>query len=250
MGPKLPCAGRRTARPSLTLLCVLLLGGCAGPPPAPVEERHAAPPRRIDYHFVAPGETLYSIAWRYGLDFRRLAAANNIGSSYAIRAGQRLTLVVSGSGVTASPPPRRAPSATSAALPAAPGSTPEVAIDAWHWPARGPIIQRFGAGTVAHKGIDIRGDMGEPVLAANRGTVVYAGNGLVGYGNLLIIKHNDRYLSAYGHNRRVLVTEGQRIKVGQPIAEIGDSGTDTAKLHFELRLDGRPVDPIRLLPPR
>jgi lipoprotein NlpD len=101
---------------------------------------------------------------------------------------------------------------------------------------------------VQHKGIDIRGELGEPVYAVNSGKVVYAGSGLVGYGNLLIIKHSDRYLSAYAHNSRLLVGEGKIVKAGDRIAEIGDSGTDSVKLHFEIRCDGEPIDPLRILP--
>lgn len=218
--------------------------GCGGGRVAPIEERHAAPPRLIDYHIVAPGETVYSIAWRYGLDYRRLARANGLGSAFRIRSGQRLTLDLSGQ----SPPiaaRKRSPGAASP-VPARPSAAPF----RWIWPARGPVMVRFGSGAVPHKGIDIRGELGEPVLAAGAGTVVYAGSGLVGYGNLVIVKHNDRYLSAYGHNSRLLVAEGQYIKGGDRIADIGDSGTDRPKLHFEVRLDGRPVDPVEVLPTR
>jgi lipoprotein NlpD len=120
----------------------------------------------------------------------------------------------------------------------------------WRWPAGGTLALGYRARGPAHKGIDIQGELGEPVYAANDGKVVYAGSGLVGYGNLLIIKHSDRYLSAYAHNNRLLVGEGVQVKAGDRIAEIGDSGTDSTKLHFEIRSDGEPVDPLRLLPAR
>jgi lipoprotein NlpD len=101
-----------------------------------------------------------------------------------------------------------------------------------------------------HKGIDIAGNTGDPVVAVAAGKVVYAGTGIVGFGELLIVKHNDEYLSAYGHNDRLLVTEGQVVAAGQTIAEKGSSGTDTVKLHFEIRKEGKPIDPQRVLPRR
>lgn len=121
-------------------------------------------------------------------------------------------------------------------------------VTAWRWPAAGPVTR--GYSTTVHKGIDIGGQRGDPVVAVAAGDVVYAGTGIVGFGELLIIKHDDVYLSAYGHNDRLLVAEGDRVSAGQQIAEKGSSGTDTVKLHFEIRQEGRPIDPLRLLPPR
>lgn len=120
----------------------------------------------------------------------------------------------------------------------------------WAWPHRGQVISRFSANGSLNKGIDIAGELGQPVLAASDGTVVYAGSGLRGYGELVIIKHSDTYVSAYGHNRRLLVREGQQVKVGQTIAEMGSTGADRVKLHFEIRRQGKPVDPLQYLPPR
>ena len=122
--------------------------------------------------------------------------------------------------------------------------------DRWQWPAQGALIRPFTTRGVEHKGIDIQGKIGEPVVAANSGKVVYAGSGLVGYGQLLIVRHDDRYLSAYGHNSRLLVREGDTVKGGQRIAELGDTGTSSPRLHFEIRRDGQPVDPLVLLPAR
>jgi lipoprotein NlpD len=121
-------------------------------------------------------------------------------------------------------------------------------LESWRWPLEGAVVRAFVASGQAHKGIDIKGKMGEPVHASKSGEVVYAGNGLVGYGNLLILKHSEMYLSAYGHNRRLLVKEGDKVKSGDVIAELGDSGTYSAKLHFEVRVNGKPVDPLTLLP--
>jgi lipoprotein NlpD len=110
------------------------------------------------------------------------------------------------------------------------------------------VVDGFNPSAGLNKGIDIQGKLGEPVVAAADGEVVYSGTGLRGYGKLLIVKHNEQYLSAYAHNRVLLVAEGDRVKAGQKIAEVGFSGTNTAKLHFEIRLDGKPVNPLQYLP--
>jgi lipoprotein NlpD len=121
---------------------------------------------------------------------------------------------------------------------------------AWRWPTAGNLIGRYTAGDPARQGIDIAGNEGQAVLAAAAGEVVYSGNGLIGYGELIIIKHSNELLSAYGHNRRRLVAEGQRVVAGQAIAEMGRSGGQLSQLHFEIRRAGRPVDPLDYLPPR
>ena len=120
----------------------------------------------------------------------------------------------------------------------------------WHWPAKGTLLGRFIAGDATRQGIDIGGADGDPVFAASDGVVVYSGSGLVGYGELIIIKHSDEWLSAYGHNRKRLVQEGQRVKAGQPIAEMGRTGAPRDEVHFEIRRKGRPVDPLQYLPGR
>lgn len=120
----------------------------------------------------------------------------------------------------------------------------------WRWPAKGSLLDRFMAGDATRQGIDIAGSAGEAVVAASDGVVVYSGSGLVGYGELIIIKHSDEWLSAYGHNRKRLVQEGQRVKAGQPIAEMGSTGAPRDELHFEIRRNGRPVDPLQYLPGR
>ena len=118
----------------------------------------------------------------------------------------------------------------------------------WRWPSRGKVVRTFASNV--HKGIDIAGSRGDPVTATAAGKVVYAGAGVTGYGLLIIVKHNDTYLSAYGHNEQLLVSEGSVVKVGQQIATMGSSGTNSVKLHFELRRLGKPVDPLTLLPKR
>jgi lipoprotein NlpD len=121
---------------------------------------------------------------------------------------------------------------------------------AWRWPTSGQIIGRFVAGDPTQQGIDIAGNAGQAVIAAADGVVVYSGAGLVGYGELIIIKHNDQWLSAYAHNRKRLVAEGARIKAGDVVAEMGRSGAIRDMLHFEIRFNGKPVDPMQYLPPR
>ena len=215
-------------------------------------------------YVVRRGDTLFSIAFRYGWDWKALAAKNNIAAPFTIVPGQTIrfdgragtlpasgttTTVVSSSagskttvikrqGATAAAP------APVAALPAGP------APKGWGWPSNGILIGKFSSNGSLNKGIDIAGDLGQPVLAASDGSVVYAGSGLRGYGELVIIKHSDTYVSAYGHNRRLLVREGQQVKVGQTIAEMGSTGTDRVKLHFEIRRQGKPVDPLQFLPRR
>ncbi len=135
--------------------------------------------------------------------------------------------------------------------PTAPMVPPPAAVSAagWRWPAQGQLIGRFVAGDPKRQGIDIAGTAGQPVFAAADGVVVYSGAGLVGYGELIIVKHSDEWLSAYAHNRRRLVTEGSAVKGGQQIAELGRSGTSRDMLHFEVRRNGKPVDPLSVLPP-
>jgi lipoprotein NlpD len=138
-------------------------------------------------------------------------------------------------------------SQASAARPAEAASA-AVSAAGWSWPARGQLLARFQSNGSLNKGIDIAGQLGEPVRAASDGAVVYAGRGLIGYGDMIIIKHDETYLSAYAHNSRLLVKEGDQVKVGQVIAEMGSSGTDRVKLHFEIRRKGQPVDPLAYLP--
>ncbi|WHZ20811.1 MAG: Murein hydrolase activator NlpD [Rhodanobacteraceae bacterium] len=152
------------------------------------------------------------------------------------------------------PPPAQTPPAppAAAATPTPPaGATRNVAGIVWQWPASGKVVGGFQAGSGGDgAGLDIAGNVGDPVRAAASGTVVYSGNGLIGYGELIIIKHNDTYLSAYGHNSRRLVKEGDRVSAGQEIALMGASGAPRVELHFEIRKDGKPVDPLAYLPQR
>jgi lipoprotein NlpD len=200
-------------------------------------------------HTVRRGETLYSIAFRYGWNFHDLARANGIASPYTIFPGEVIHFDRSASGREGAASHKassrkisqpRAP-VSYAALP--PGNPH------WHWPATGPILTHYGT-SGSNKGINIGGTRGSPVLAAADGIVVYRGSEIQGYGNLLIIKHNDHWLSAYAHNDSMLVQEGTQVKAGQRIATLGATGTWRVQLYFEIRKDGKPVDPERLLPKR
>jgi lipoprotein NlpD len=328
---------------------VLILAGCMTRPPAPVVERApvileppvplpAAPARAPEVppqlYTVKRGETLAQIALDHGVDYRELAAWNNIENPNVIRVGQVLALsppgqagVVPSGVVTAplvttpsiapsndtralmttqghgntptfksepramklpysgqalaqlehapvsaasSPAPASTPSSPTAA-PVAPATTPgstnianatpppsrpesarvpeidDAKVD-WGWPTSGKVIAGFSE-SANLKGIDIGGKAGQPVLASAAGRVVYAGAGLRGYGKLVIVKHNNTYLSAYAHNREILVKEGQQVSKGQKIGEMGDTDADQVKLHFEIRRLGKPIDPTKFLPP-
>ncbi len=192
---------------------------------------------------VAAGDTLYGLAEEVGVDFKELARWNNIAPPYTIRPGHVLRTTPPGS-ATAS---RKRRSSTRTSASSNPGSRAEVG--AWVWPADGPIVRRFSA-TGTNKGLDFGGRRGAAVHAAAPGKVVYTGSGLRGYGQLIIIKHNRDFLSAYAHSDRIYVEEGDVIKRGQKIAAMGSSGTDQVKLHFEIRYRGSPVDPLKYLPKR
>jgi lipoprotein NlpD len=322
---------------------VIGLAACASRGRAPIEERspRPAPPAAVpapapaeaevqpQTYTVKRGDTLRTIAQDLGVDYRELAAWNNIENVNRISVGQVLRVSPPGEAGTASatgvqtmplrtappvqtgdvptsaPPSasvpvpgarntetyktqpkavkepyseqalrdvQRAAGAVASAAPAppaapeiapppvAPASEPKVAAKSasvaaddgdkldWGWPAKGKIVAGFSEAT-SLKGIDIAGSAGQPVTASAGGKVVYAGSGLRGYGKLIIIKHNDAYLSAYAHNRDILVKEGQQVVKGQKIAEMGNTDADQVKLHFEIRRQGKPVDPLRYLPP-
>lgn len=204
---------------------------------------------------VQRGDTLYSIATRNGIAVADLAAWNGLSPPYTIYPGQRLRLYP-GSGRVAQPTPTR-PATPPRSGPGSPPPPPTPVVVAppssgfaWRWPADGALVGRFVPGDPTRQGIDIAGREGSPVLAAADGTVVYSGAGLVGYGELVIVKHTENWLSAYGHNRKRLVNEGQLVKAGQPIAEMGHSGAPRDMLHFEIRYNGKPVDPLPYLPAR
>lgn len=314
-------AMNRNLRPWAALAATLLLAACGSMrssvvfEPAAGSTYHSGQPQAMPVRAAAPGgsyqvvkgDTLYSIAFHNGVDFRDLAQWNRIGAPYTIWPGQRLklapsaalasahaaaapvhaapaqaapaapvfvpvpaTATASGKSTNSAAAPARlavaatapvvpvagVPSAAPASVPppmpaaaVAPGASRVISGVKWRWPAQGSLIKRFQSGD-AIPGIEIAGNAGDPVRAAADGVVVYSGNGLVGYGELVIIKHSDTFLSAYGHNRKRLVKEGQRVTAGQPIAEMGSTGASRNELEFQIRKDGNPVDPLDYLPPR
>jgi len=243
------------------------------------------------YHFVEPGETLYSISWAYGHDYREVAQWNHMNSPYVIKRGQRLRVAIPSADVKATAgktggnqkkhnknnsikssrgigkETSRSADKNNAAnfrtktdlrkgqLNSAQGHNKPIRDRVntgsfkWQWPTkRGTVIQTFDANDPRKKGLDVAGSAGQPIYSAASGRVVYSGGGLTRYGRLIIVKHNETYLSAYAHNKRLLVKEGELLKTGQLIAEMGSTGTTNTKLHFEIRRNGKPVDPLRYLP--
>ncbi len=274
--------GRIGWTPAL-LAGLILLASCAAPRgPATVGELAQPPSRELRLHIVSPQETLYSIAFRYEKDMRELARINGIAPPYLIYPGQRIYLlaeaapaprsVAASTGSSpAQPAPRQQPApspsqggaAASGSAPAdtAPTRTLEQSqrvasavlptqVSNWAWPNQGRVVQAFGRGDPPSRGISIGGTAGDPVSAAAAGVVVYSGAGLRGYGNLLIVKHSELFLSAYAHNSELLVREGDSVRQGQVIARMGTNPEGRAALYFEIREDGNPVDPIRFLPRR
>jgi lipoprotein NlpD len=253
-------AGARTAMP-------------ADPTKQPPGAENAGKP---GYYTIRPGDTLIRIALETGHNWRDIARWNNIDNPNVIEVGQVLRVVppvapgttdvavakpvAPASAAVAPLPPTTAASAPRAAAsaPAAaalpPVNTPPVGPGdddiAWAWPtgAAAPVLAGFDE--QKNKGLDLGGRAGDPVLASADGRVVYAGAGLRGYGNLIILKHNNTYLTAYAHNQTLLVKEDQTVRKGQKIAEMGSTDTDRVKLHFEIRRQGKPVDPSKYLPPR
>ncbi len=222
-------------------------------------------PRTGGYE-VARGDTIYSIAWRYGLDYRHLAKLNGIQSPYHIGVGQIIRLNNSFAPIrqqagatkvaTSKKVSRKKVSdivshkhkrSRSKSRSIVTEREPTQRVTRWHWPARGPIVGRFSS---LNKGINIAGRKGDPIFSTATGKVVYSGNGLRGYGNLIIIKHNNLYLTAYAHNNAMLVKEGAWVKRGQKIATMGNTGTRRVMLHFEIRRGGQPMNPLKYLASR
>ena len=207
------------------------------------------------YHVVAPGETLYFIAWRFGMDYQELARRNDLVAPYRVQIGEKIYL----KGVAPTRSMTSKPSHTKTKPHAGKkGKTKTHLVESQtnnvasehhfgavkHWlrPAQGTIIHGFSG---MNKGVDISGRAGEPIRATAAGEIVYAGDGLRAYGNLLLIKHNDEYISAYAHNEKLLVKEGQFVQAGQEIATMGRTGTNRVMLHFELRKRGKAVNPLK-----
>jgi lipoprotein NlpD len=194
-------------------------------------------------HIVRRGETLFSIAWRYGKDPADVARWNRLGDGSLIHPGQVIRLTPQSGSSQRSSSSR---SSSGKPLPTIPSQPPPP----WAWPTSGRINVDFGGKPGSGTGVLIDGGAGQPIVAAASGRVVYAGGGLIGYGQLIILKHNDTYLSAYGHNAKLLVKEGQTVKKGQQIATMGEGPERKPRLHFEIRRNGKPVNPRQYLPAR
>lgn len=228
--------------------CVLLVGCNNEPNYAPVTEINtieSIPPS--GKHKVMHGETLYEIAWRYGLDYRYVAVLNHMTPPYTLFSGQ--VLVLSGKSNQLLPVEKIQMKPVAEIKPVVSPvekswSEPRATVTQWIWPAQGKVIATFSK---FNKGINIVGQLGEPIRASAAGKIVYCGDGLRGYGNLIIIKHNSTYLSAYAHNRTIFVQEGEWVRQGQKIAEMGNSGAEAVLLHFEIRKNGQPIDPLAVL---
>ena len=232
------------------LVAVIMLVSCVTVNP-PTRTRGAG------WYTVKRSDTLYSIAWRYGLDYKQLAQWNEINVNEPIFPGQRLRLIRP-SGATVASKPSASSSADSNTTEPTPTATARAAEDtsyvgsnpgSWLWPTDGKPLNTFLASQLDRRGIDIAGETGQPVRAVADGRVVYSGNGLAGYGNLIIIKHSDTYLSAYAYCQERLVQEGAAVKAGTLVAKMG-LHDNQAKLHFEIRRNGKPVDPMKYLPDR
>lgn len=280
----------------LLVLTAVLLAACANPgkrrqAQVPVEERGiemkksaAATPKRrsvatlaTQTYVVQKGDTMYSIAFLNGVDYRDVAELNNIDNPSVIQAGQQLRIPVSApvkvaesrgatpkaatppGGIKSQPRTGKLPYSESALaqaeamqeerkeVPPAVGDGEEEESLEWGMPSSGKVIADFSE-SANRKGVDIAGKPGQAVVASAPGKVVYSGSGLRGYGKLVIIKHNNTFLSAYAHNDQILVKEGQSVGKGQKIAEMGNTDADQVKLHFEIRKFGKPVDPAQYLP--
>ena len=236
-------------------------------PPMPGAENAGKP----GYYTVKPGDVVIRIGLETGQNWRDIVRWNNLTSPFTIEIGQVLRVappessdtqvvsrpVVPGSAAatagtagaaTAAASAVRPASAPVASTPAAPAASAGEDDIAWIWPAQGTLVAGFDE--AKNKGFDIAGKAGDPVIAAADGRVVYAGAGLRGYGNLIILKHNNTFLTAYAHNQTLMIKEDQSVKKGQKIAEMGSSDADRVKLHFEIRRQGKPVDPAKYLPAR
>ena len=241
---------------SLAAVSTVILSGCASKPQVSNATRYAAAP---DFYTVRSGDTLSGIAGRYGLSYISIAEMNDIASPYRIYVGQSIRLKNSGSRRTASTQAmaQTAPiQRQTVALPknnaaqtvkTAPAVSAQSSSMRWVKPSSGPVIGAFNLASNV-KGTRYGGNTGDPVLAAADGQVVYAADGLKEYGNLILLKHINGYITAYAHNSKMNVKSGENVRAGQKIAEMGSSGTTRTMLEFQVRLDGKPVNPASVLP--
>jgi len=271
---------------SIIVIYLLILTACGHHQPAPIEEHSASGIKREmsedGHYYVRTGDTLYAIAFNFNVDPSELARWNGVSSPYVIYPGQKIQLTAPRSEsrtsevkISTVKTPGQATtravtspnqSATQKTAPVKPASTPVASasntIDTsrktassisadpqnWKWPTNGRVVRSYVAGDPARNGLDIAGKEGQPITATAAGQVVYSGNGLIGYGELIIIKHSEKMLSAYAHNKVRLVKEGEQISGGHKIAEMGRNPSGDQLLHFEIRVNGKPVNPLAYLP--
>jgi lipoprotein NlpD len=247
---------------TMLIVTAVTMVGCASAPSIRSSRGTIVPPT---FYTVKAGDSLSKIAMRYDLDYRDIARINQIGGDYVIQIGQRLRLVGGSSAPTAQPvalgaaqplsvqplsttTPLNRTSSTNTLVSAPLVSQATAAYgNTWSWPTDNMISQSFD---LSHqiKGIRFTGNAGDPVKAAAEGTVIYASNGLSEYGNLILIQHASGYITAYAHNQRLLVQEKARVTAGQQIAEMGSTGTNRVMLEFQVRLNGKPMNPMLVLP--
>lgn len=215
----------------LAFILLFILYGCSPVEQAPIINGWQHASAKYNIYKVQKDDSLYTIAWAFNLDFKDLASANHLTPPYKLYAGQVLKM-----------------SKTSES----PATITRATNIKWNWPTSGQVIRHFSLISGGDKGIDIAGNVGQSVNATAAGTVVYSGSGLRGYGNLIIIKHNDQYLSAYAFNQKLLAHEGMNVKAGEKIALMGSQKNtshfiQSGRLHFEIRQNGKPVNPLPLL---
>jgi len=223
---------------TLLLVSILMLSACV----------NFGRPSKVGpgWYLVKPTDTLYSVAWRYDVDFKSLAAWNQIQAPYFIKPGQYISLIK----------PKNARSSTVVVSKNQEKVKKPVKLIKkikfkpinWIWPIKGKLLNNFSFKDINKRGINIASKVSQPIAAVSSGKVVYAGNGLEGYKNLIIIKHNETFLSAYAQNKNLLVKESDVVKKGQVIANMGVDKDYGFLLHFQIRKNGKPVDPIRYLP--
>jgi lipoprotein NlpD len=241
----------------IAIILSVILCGCVSDDYAPVETGRLQLSTKSGFYRVKPGDTLYSIAWAFNRDYRSLALLNQLAPPYRIEPGQRIRINTTAP-QTIKPVPiiqtaknKHKPYVPPVVIPSHPHqfvwSEPTQPVRYWQWPVHGRVISGFSRMLGGNQGVDISGHYGESVNASAAGVVVYSGAGVRGYGNLIIIKHNNSYLSAYAFNRRILVKDGSRVRAGQKIAEMGRDDSGRVKLHFEIRRNGDPVNPLRYL---
>lgn len=238
-------AGSPTKNPVSALCCLimaLLLVGCSGSKSSDGGSYSGS------VYTVKRGDTLYRIARATGTSVKDLARLNNIAAPYTIEVGQKLKVSSSATAKKSSSKSRGKTAAATPSYTVPKSSWPPVGQRCWVWPASGKVVTPYSTAEGGNKGIDIAGTRGSPVYASDAGKVVYVGNQLRGYGNLIMIKHGEDYITAYAHNDTMVVNNGQNVKAGQKIATMGSTGSNTVALHFQIRYRATAIDPVRYLP--